>query len=152
MGQEDPLKKGLATHSSILAWRIPWTEEPGRLQSMGLESAMTEARPKHKQNKPGKEKETEQRWREIDKKENKGEMVRGEGERKKWGKAEICMARSVCVCVLHCVRIFVRFLPLCHLGSPYGNKAVSNFLFPILIHLINKPNRQKAVFYVGFKY
>ena len=35
LGQEDPLEKGRATHSSILAWRIPWTEEPGRLQSMG---------------------------------------------------------------------------------------------------------------------
>jgi len=34
---EDPLKKGMATHSSILSWRIPWTEEPGRLQSMGLQ-------------------------------------------------------------------------------------------------------------------
>ena len=34
LGQEDPLEKGMATHSSILAWRIPWTEEPGRLQSM----------------------------------------------------------------------------------------------------------------------
>ena len=34
-GQEDPLKKKMATHSSILAWEIPWTEEPGRLQSMG---------------------------------------------------------------------------------------------------------------------
>ena len=34
-GQEDPLEEGKATHSSILAWRIPWTEEPGRLQSMG---------------------------------------------------------------------------------------------------------------------
>ena len=33
---EDPLEKGVATYSSILAWRIPWTEEPGRLQSMGL--------------------------------------------------------------------------------------------------------------------
>ena len=33
--QEDPLEKGMATHSNILAWRIPWTEEPGRLQSMG---------------------------------------------------------------------------------------------------------------------
>ena len=32
---EDSLEKGMATHSSILAWRIPWTEEPGRLQSMG---------------------------------------------------------------------------------------------------------------------
>ena len=36
LGQEDPLEKGMATHSSILARRIPWTEEPGGLQSMGL--------------------------------------------------------------------------------------------------------------------
>ena len=36
LGQDDPLEKWLATHSSILAWRIPWTEEPGRLQSMGV--------------------------------------------------------------------------------------------------------------------
>ena len=35
LGQEDPLEKGMATHSSILAWRIPWTEEPSGLQSMG---------------------------------------------------------------------------------------------------------------------
>ena len=35
LGQEDPLEKGMATYSSILAWRIPWTEEPDRLQSMG---------------------------------------------------------------------------------------------------------------------
>ena len=35
LGQEDPLEKEMATHSSILAWGIPWTEEPGRLQSMG---------------------------------------------------------------------------------------------------------------------
>ena len=35
LGREDPLEKEMATHSSILAWRIPWTEEPGRLQSMG---------------------------------------------------------------------------------------------------------------------
>ena len=35
LGQEDPLEKKMATHSSILAWKIPWTEEPGRLQSMG---------------------------------------------------------------------------------------------------------------------
>ena len=35
LDQEDPLEKGMATHSSILAWKIPWTEEPGRLQSMG---------------------------------------------------------------------------------------------------------------------
>ena len=37
LGQEDPLEKEMATHSSILAWRIPWTEEPGRLQSMRLQ-------------------------------------------------------------------------------------------------------------------
>ena len=37
LGREDPLEKGMATHSSILAWEIPWTEEPGRLQSMGLQ-------------------------------------------------------------------------------------------------------------------
>ena len=37
LGGEDPLEKGMATCSSILAWRIPWTEEPGGLQSMGLQ-------------------------------------------------------------------------------------------------------------------
>ena len=43
LGQEDPLQKGMATHSSILAWRTPWTEEPGGLQSMGhKELDMTE--------------------------------------------------------------------------------------------------------------
>ena len=43
LGWEDPLEKGMTTHSSILAWRTPWTEEPGRLQSMGLQrSDMTE--------------------------------------------------------------------------------------------------------------
>ena len=38
LGWEDPLEKRMATHSSILAWRIPWTEEPGDLQSTGLQS------------------------------------------------------------------------------------------------------------------
>ena len=37
LGQEDPLEKGMATHSSILAWRILWTEEPGGIQSKGLQ-------------------------------------------------------------------------------------------------------------------
>ena len=37
LGQEDPLEKGMATHSNILAWRIPWTEESGRLQFLGLQ-------------------------------------------------------------------------------------------------------------------
>ena len=42
LGWEDSLEKGMATHSCILAWRIPWTEEPGRLQSMGSQRVMTE--------------------------------------------------------------------------------------------------------------
>ena len=37
LGQEDPLEKEMATHSSTLAWKIPWMEEPGRVQSMGLQ-------------------------------------------------------------------------------------------------------------------
>ena len=40
-GWEDPLEKGMATHSSILAWRIPWTEEPGGVQTMGLQKSKT---------------------------------------------------------------------------------------------------------------
>ena len=44
LGLEDPMEEGMATHSSILIWRIPWTEEPGRLQSTGhKESDTTEA-------------------------------------------------------------------------------------------------------------
>ena len=41
LGREDPLEKEMATHSSILAWRIPWTEELGRLQSMGSQESDT---------------------------------------------------------------------------------------------------------------
>ena len=37
LGQEDPLEKEMATYSSILVWRIPWTEQPGELQAMGLQ-------------------------------------------------------------------------------------------------------------------
>ena len=37
LGREDALAEGIATHSSVLAWRIPWTEEPGGLQSLGLQ-------------------------------------------------------------------------------------------------------------------
>jgi len=42
LGQEDPLKKEMATHSSILAWKILWTEKPGELQSMGLQKSQTQ--------------------------------------------------------------------------------------------------------------
>ena len=43
LGRKDPLEEGMAAHSSILAWRIPWTEEPGRLQSIGSQTVdMTE--------------------------------------------------------------------------------------------------------------
>ena len=41
LGREDPLEEGMATHSSILAWRIPWTEEPGGLWSMGSQELDT---------------------------------------------------------------------------------------------------------------
>ena len=41
LGQEDPLEEEMATHSSILSWRIPWTEEPGWLQSMELQKSLT---------------------------------------------------------------------------------------------------------------
>ena len=41
LSQEDPLEKGMATHSSILAWKIPWTEEPGRLPSMAVTKSWT---------------------------------------------------------------------------------------------------------------
>ena len=41
LGWEDPLEKEMATHSSIFAWKIPWTEEPGVLQSMGLQQCWT---------------------------------------------------------------------------------------------------------------
>ena len=48
-GQKDPMEKGMTTHSSILAWRIPWTEEPGRLRSMGLQKwdTIEAAQPAH---------------------------------------------------------------------------------------------------------
>ena len=42
LGQEDPLEKEMSTHSSVLAWEIPWTEEPGRVQSMGLQKNRTQ--------------------------------------------------------------------------------------------------------------
>ena len=47
LGQEDPLEEKMATHSSILAWRIPWTEEPGRLQSIWSQRVANERPGKH---------------------------------------------------------------------------------------------------------
>ena len=44
LGREDPLEKGMAAHSSILAWKIPWTEEPGRLPSLGSQESDTTER------------------------------------------------------------------------------------------------------------
>ena len=41
LSQEDPLEEGMTTHSSIVAWRIPWTEKPGGLQSMGITKSQT---------------------------------------------------------------------------------------------------------------
>ena len=42
LGWEDPLEKGMATHSNILSWRIPWTEEPGGLLSIGSQKSLTD--------------------------------------------------------------------------------------------------------------
>ena len=58
MGWEDPLEKEMATHSSILAWRIPWTEEPGGLQFLGLQRVrhseqLTHTLEDSKRRKPG---------------------------------------------------------------------------------------------------
>ena len=47
LGQKDPQEKGMATQCSILAWKIPWTEEPGRLQSIGLQKSQTQLRDYH---------------------------------------------------------------------------------------------------------
>ena len=49
LGGEDPLEEGMATHSSILAWEIAWTEEPGGLQSTGSQGSDTTERPKQQQ-------------------------------------------------------------------------------------------------------
>ena len=47
LGQEDPLEKEMVTHSYILAWEIPWTEDPGGLQSMGLQKVSHDLVPEH---------------------------------------------------------------------------------------------------------
>ena len=49
LGQEDPLEEGMATHSSMLSWRIPWTEEPGRLLSIGRQETQHACRMPSKQ-------------------------------------------------------------------------------------------------------
>ena len=49
LGREDPVEEGMATHSNILAWRIPWTEEPGGLQSMGSQSQTRLRTQEHKE-------------------------------------------------------------------------------------------------------
>ena len=51
LGQEDPLEEEMATHSSILAWEIPWTKEPGRLQSKGLQRLKHDLATKQQQQK-----------------------------------------------------------------------------------------------------
>ena len=48
LNREDALEKGMATHFSILAWKIPWTEEPGRLQSMGLQKLGHDSATEHR--------------------------------------------------------------------------------------------------------
>jgi len=52
LGQEDPLEEEMATHSSILAWRIPWAEEPGGLRSMGLQRGKHDYMTEHAHTSP----------------------------------------------------------------------------------------------------
>ena len=54
LGQEDPLEKEMATHSSIFAWEIPWTEEPGRLQFLGMQRVRHDLATKQQMNNAGK--------------------------------------------------------------------------------------------------
>ena len=54
MGQEDPLEEEMTTHSSILAWKIPWTEEPGGLQSMGLQRNRHDLATKQQKQQPAR--------------------------------------------------------------------------------------------------
>ena len=51
LGQEEPLEKEMAMHSSMLAWEIPWTEKPGRIQSMGPQESDTTYQPNNSENK-----------------------------------------------------------------------------------------------------
>ena len=51
LGQEEPLEKGMTTHSNSLAWRIPWTEEPGELQAMGLQRVGHDLHPSNRDSK-----------------------------------------------------------------------------------------------------
>ena len=53
LGGEDPLEEDLATHSSVLVWRVPWTEEPGGLQSVGLQSRDTTEANERAHTRPG---------------------------------------------------------------------------------------------------
>ena len=55
LSQEDPLEKEMATHSSVLAWRIPWREEPGGLQSMGLQRSQDRTEELNYKNKSSRE-------------------------------------------------------------------------------------------------
>ena len=57
LGQEDPLEKGMATHSSIPAWSIPWKGEPGGLQSGGLQSQTKESEPPLEAENPARKQE-----------------------------------------------------------------------------------------------
>ena len=68
LGQEDPLEEEMATHSSILVWRIPWTEEPARLQSTGSQRDTTEAA-KHEHNTPSSKNQTGWAQGNLDQKE-----------------------------------------------------------------------------------
>ena len=64
-GREDPLEKEMAAHSSILAWRIPWTEEPSGLQSMGSQGSGMTSRLNHHHHHPSRDDETKWKWKSL---------------------------------------------------------------------------------------
>ena len=106
LDSEDPLEQEMATHSCILAWEIPWTEEPGRLQSMGLQKSWTQLTQQHqciRQERlrllcpwdyPGKNTGVDYHF-----------LLQG-----------IFLTQGLNPCLLHWQ---ADSLPLCYLGSPY---------------------------------
>ena len=75
LGQEDPLEKGMTTHSSILAWRIPWTEEPGGLQSLGSKRIRHDWPPQAKNWLIGKDSDARRDWGREEKGTTEDEMA-----------------------------------------------------------------------------
>jgi len=108
LGQEDPLEKEMATHSSILAWRIPWTEEPGGLQSM-------------RSQRVGQDWATNafsftgQRWNSADTREEHGVQV---------CMLDSCIGRWMCMCVCDWLHFLILWIDSCVFHWPFHQPAI----------------------------